>query len=142
MSTKKDKVKILDDLVTMLTDLEDEIFEDRGFNYFNGKKYNKSDWKNYIAFLKMLRNNYYINIRSSTKYLKKNPTYNRLHRKLSYYTTKVNKKPNDYKQIEKIRKELKKLMEKKAESRDKIKKIEREIEENRRKFDNDERGIQ
>ena len=33
-------------------------------------------------------------------------------------------------------------MEKKAESRDKIKKIEREIEENRRKFDNDERGIQ
>ena len=137
----KQKIKSLDDLIYMLKSLESEIFEEKGYAYFNGNKYLRSDWRTYIAVLENIRGTMKNQYLASCKYIKKNPEYNRIHRMLSYYSNKKHKTPNDYKQIEKIQKQLKNYLEKRDRKKDKMKKIEQEIEENRRKYDNDERGI-
>lgn len=135
------KIKVLEDIILMLTELEDEIFQDKAVAYYNGYKYLKSEWRNYIAVLKDIKETYESRSKASCKYLKKNAEYNRLHRKLSYYKRKKNKKPKDYKEIEKTQKALKRWMERKIEKKNKLKELEEEMEENRRMYDNDERGI-
>ena len=115
------KQRILNEIIIMLKDLEEEVFKDEGIGYFNGKEYRKSDWRTYITVLESVKRKLNKGVKTSSDYLKENPEYNRLARKLSYYNKKKNKKPVDYFQIEMLQKQRKEFIEKKQEAEKKKK---------------------
>ena len=146
METKPmtNKQRILNEIIQMLNDLEVEVFKDSGVGYFNGVEYKKSDWRNYIKVLESIKKKLTCGVKASASYLKENPEYNRIQRKLSYYNTKKNKKPVDYFQIELLQKQRKDFIIKKQaeEKKRKEKEMNRLIDKAATDYDISIRGIE
>lgn len=130
--------------IKLLEDMEEEFFEpDSREMYFHGIKYTKGEFQNYKTALKRTIQRYGEFTTNSATYLKRNPEYNRLMRKLSYYKTKKHKTENDFKQIEILQKEYDKWLDKKEEERIEKKKeqLDTLIERQKKKYENQYQDI-
>ena len=135
--------KVLDKFLILLDSLQNEIFEkgDKSAIY-NGILYTDCDFNNMRRAIKQVQKVYQGGVNKSGTYLSKNPEYNRLQRKLSYYKRKDNKTKFDYEKIEDIQKQVKefhlkkdiekmsKILQKKMRSEKSLYKLENKIKEN------------
>lgn len=106
----KTNKRLLGDALVLIENLEKELFKTNDKTItLDGVEYSRSDLHNIQRAIQVSYNKRERDTETSSKYLKKNPEYNRITRMVYYYRKKKNKTPADFYKLEKLEGELEKL---------------------------------